>query len=395
MENRVRGIKEDFLSPQERLRLIGLCARISGNLDVAEDLAQETLFLAWRQMQNLRDTEKRSQWISGIARNVCLRWLRTHERDLLHRESMSLSHEENTLEELVADEDDLEIELERKELIELLERALKLLPSETREILIRRYVEESPLAEIAAQVGSSPNAVAMRLQRGRLALKKVLLTDLQQEISAYEITTSQTWETTSIWCRYCGNHQLLGYKDSKQGLFYLKCPQCSPGTEVLNKTEADFLTGAKSYKPTYQRLLKWCDQYYRKGLREGSAICQNCGRKVKTKIGSAKDLPESTWLNDENPFWSGRHNPRLINIYCPDCRGICQTSLEGLILSLPEGLEFSKRHPRIHLLPERTLEFAGRPAIVTSFENKYGSERFEVISDAQTYGVLQIYGGAR
>jgi DNA-directed RNA polymerase specialized sigma24 family protein len=32
----------------ERARLVRLCARLTGNIDVAEDLAQETLFEAWR-----------------------------------------------------------------------------------------------------------------------------------------------------------------------------------------------------------------------------------------------------------------------------------------------------------------------------------------------------------
>ena len=43
----------------ERSRLVGLCARITGDVDIAEDLAQETLLEAWRHQQ-----------ICG-TRNVC------------------------------------------------------------------------------------------------------------------------------------------------------------------------------------------------------------------------------------------------------------------------------------------------------------------------------------
>lgn len=68
-----------FISPQEHARLVRLCATITGSSEAAEDLAQETLLEAWRHLEGLRDPEKRSQWLSGIARNVCLRWKRKQD----------------------------------------------------------------------------------------------------------------------------------------------------------------------------------------------------------------------------------------------------------------------------------------------------------------------------
>ena len=71
-----------FISPQERTRLVRLCAAITGDREVAEDLAQETLFEAWRHLEGLRDPQKRSQWLTGIARNICRRWRRQRGLDL-------------------------------------------------------------------------------------------------------------------------------------------------------------------------------------------------------------------------------------------------------------------------------------------------------------------------
>jgi DNA-directed RNA polymerase specialized sigma24 family protein len=55
-------------------------------------------------------------------------------------------------EEAFADRLNVEVELERKELIALLDRAMSALPPETRTALVKHYVEESPLAEIAAHL---------------------------------------------------------------------------------------------------------------------------------------------------------------------------------------------------------------------------------------------------
>ncbi|HEU5367303.1 MAG TPA: RNA polymerase sigma factor, partial [Ktedonobacterales bacterium] len=68
----------------ERPRLVGLCARLTGRSDIAEDLAQETLLEAWRHLNDLRDQQKFSQWLSGIARNVCLRWQQKQAKEASH-----------------------------------------------------------------------------------------------------------------------------------------------------------------------------------------------------------------------------------------------------------------------------------------------------------------------
>ncbi len=179
----------------ERSRLVGLCARLTGDVDAAEDLAQETMLEAWRHLNELRDQQKFSQWLSGIARNVCLRWRRKHGQDAAHvlptarttefepNHAPSLSQLEN----LLMDNVDLEVELERKELIELLDRALALLPSETRSVLIERYVQESPIAEVAEKLGINVSAAAMRLQRGKLALRRILAQEFSQEIAMYSL----------------------------------------------------------------------------------------------------------------------------------------------------------------------------------------------------------------
>src|SRR5689334_17818276 len=101
----------------DRRRLVGLCAHLAGDRQAAEDLAQETLLEAWRNAHKLTDPEGADRWLSAIARNVCLRWARTRGREL----QLRLVPAETA--ELVADER-VELELERAELVELLDDAL-------------------------------------------------------------------------------------------------------------------------------------------------------------------------------------------------------------------------------------------------------------------------------
>jgi RNA polymerase sigma factor (sigma-70 family) len=75
---------------------------------------------------------------------------------------------------LLAEPYDLETELEHQELLELLDRAFGLLSPQVRQVLIERYVHESPNAEIAARMGLSKGAVAMRLSRGKSKLRMLL-----------------------------------------------------------------------------------------------------------------------------------------------------------------------------------------------------------------------------
>jgi RNA polymerase sigma-70 factor (ECF subfamily) len=369
------------------------------NGDVAEDLVQETLFEAWRNEHTLRDTERRGSWLFGIARNCCLRWLRTHKHDMAHLIQLQPDQELllPDLADVSADDLDIEVALERKELIELLDRALMLLPPEMRTILIQRYIEESPLAEIADQLGTNSNAVAMRLHRGKLVLRRVLTQKMRQEMDLYipNLPTND-WEETPLWCPSCGQQHLLGQRDPSVGKLLLRCPVCSSEVdEVFNRSDSlPALRGVKGYKPLYSRLAAWCDHYYRTGLREGSAACASCGAAIAASIMTPRDFPR--WLRDkqEMQMWVRHSDERVVAILCGRCRSSCITSLEGLILESAEGQQFLKGHPRIRTLPRQRLEVDGRAAILTRFQSVTDTAKLDIISDEESYEVLHTYGDA-
>lgn len=99
-----------------RRRLVRLCAAVSGDRRAAEDLAQETLLEAWRNLHKLHDPAGADRWPAAIARNVCLRWARSRGRELGLPTAVEAQAQ-------VGDGFDVELELERAELAELLDRA--------------------------------------------------------------------------------------------------------------------------------------------------------------------------------------------------------------------------------------------------------------------------------
>lgn len=367
----------------ERARLVRLCAKITGDGIIAEDLAQETLLEAWRHIDNLRSRDKLPQWLSGIAHNVCLRWARQRGRDLhlLAEPLRNLDAPQTDLEDTLVDDFDLEVELERKELIDLLDRALALLAPEARALLVARYVEESPVAEVAARMGLHTSVVAMRLQRGKLALRRVLTTELRQELDSYRMSTAGklSWEETRLWCLSCGQRRLVGRYRTHENELWLKCPVCCPEPDhfFIYTHSPSLLSGVKGYRRAFSRIYSWVNSNFRPHLATGRVPC-SCGQIIPLRMfrpGEASSLPYSYSLN----------------AHCKACGWNDWESLESLVFALPQVQQFYRQYPRAHFLPTYEIEVDGRAAIVTSIESITNHGKITVVSAADTYELLQHY----
>lgn len=161
------------------------------------------LTIALQGEAGLREPTRRRQWMSGIAHNVCRRWV-----------------SQRAGERLVITSDALEWELERADLLDLLDRALGELPAPTRLVLVTRLAEEVPQSEVAERLGMSETAVATWLLRGKQQLRRVLLTGMPEEAAEYGLLPALgEWEETRIWCPVCGTQRLVGrFAPNRQGL---------------------------------------------------------------------------------------------------------------------------------------------------------------------------------
>ena len=281
------------------------------------------------------------------------------------------------------DDLDVERELERAELADLLDRALALLPAETRRVLVEKYIEETPLAEIAARLNLSAGAAAVRLHRGRLALQRVLTTDLRHELAPYGLVASEsdTWQPTRIWCPLCGARRLLGRLDSASGELALRCTNCLPMADayVAYSGPCEPLRGLTSYRPALTRLMTFMDDYYRLRLVNRTVPCVSCGRPTPLRDGAPPDAPPLPVEID------------AAHIRCAACGTLATTARAAMALCLPEGREFWRRHPKIRFRPSPPVEVAGHPAIVSRLESLTDSARLDVLTDRETYEVIAVH----
>src|SRR6266566_5948378 len=66
---------------RENQRMIhSLCYRLTGSMEDAEDLAQETFVQAFQNLAEFRSEAKVSSWLYRIAVNRCLNWRKRRQR---------------------------------------------------------------------------------------------------------------------------------------------------------------------------------------------------------------------------------------------------------------------------------------------------------------------------
>ena len=158
MDPGVPGTPTDEASLRRRIR--GFARRMTGDADLAEDVAQETL------VRLLRPGSPRDlPWAFGIARNL----VRSEFRRSIRRASPAAvdrvadRRAEEPLDALAAGE-------ERERFWE----RFGLLPEKERTALLLRFGEGLSCAEIARAFDTTPNAVSCLLHRGKERARDLL-----------------------------------------------------------------------------------------------------------------------------------------------------------------------------------------------------------------------------
>ncbi len=141
---------------------------------LAEDLTQEVFVKAFRALSTYDHRRKFSSWLFKIAHNATIDHLRKGQLHTVPLEDPT-SEGADWVDQL---EDrrvgNPEVQRQRVELIDMLERAIGELRPAYREVMLLRHREELSYKEIAEVTGSSLGAIKTNLHRGRHELALIL-----------------------------------------------------------------------------------------------------------------------------------------------------------------------------------------------------------------------------
>lgn len=350
--------------------MVRYCCWLTHNVDVAEDLASETLLEAWRNAHKLTDGDGLDRWLAAIARNVCLRWRRQRGRDV--RTIPYAAHHE------VAAKNDLESAREWHDLSPTLARALEALPPATRAAFLLRHLADASQAEIAEHIGTTESAVSMRLSRARAQLRHALQADTT--------TNEPDWRETRLWCSRCGTRRQQIRFDTEHRVVSFRCPGCDDDPRIIasempltNPYIARMIDGLRQPAAISRRIETWVNDYFRRALDGPTIACTACG--AQAKVG--RTMHREAQTSDRKQI--GMH------VHCQHCGTICSSSLASLVMSLPEVSAFCRVHGRVRTLPLRQLEIVGQPAVQMTIESVTSLARLDVLSGRDTFAVLGIH----
>ena len=165
----------DLVRPYERAVFLAALSLVKNDAD-AEDVAQEAILKAFKNLARFRQEAKFSTWLIQIAINEAKMKLRKDRRHLYESiEDGQQNDEGDYIPKDFADWREIPSEaLDQKELGKALARAMDLLPEKYRTVLVLRDVQHLSITETAQVLGISEANVKTRLCRARLQMRDAL-----------------------------------------------------------------------------------------------------------------------------------------------------------------------------------------------------------------------------
>jgi RNA polymerase sigma-70 factor (ECF subfamily) len=178
--NGEKHLFHDLIRPCERSIYFLLLSLLKNEAEV-EDVAQETAIKVFQNLHLFRGDAQFRTWVLSIARNEGLGRLRklgNRREDSLDAETDEQSGDYTPA--ILTSWREVPAEaLERKELGELLRKAVEGLPAIYRNVVLLRDIEEMDVRQTAEALGISEAAVKVRLHRARALLQRTLAPQLK------------------------------------------------------------------------------------------------------------------------------------------------------------------------------------------------------------------------
>ena len=174
-------------------RVLNMAARMTGSIDDAEDITQETFIRAHKSISGFRGG-RFSTWIFRIAANLCL--------DRARRKPNRTSSLDDLVEQVDwrepdNHEGDPQYTLMKEEFRKSVNSVLASIPAHYRILLVLRHMDEMPYEEIAKVIGCSVNALGVRLHRAREVFRERMKPFLEENGGSTQ-DEMQRFKTTDI-----------------------------------------------------------------------------------------------------------------------------------------------------------------------------------------------------
>lgn len=165
---------EELVNLYER-KIFRLARHITGNMEEAEDVLQETFLKAFTHLDQFQGDSKFYTWLVRIAVNEALMKLRKRNSARSVSLDEMIDTDENLIPREVEDwEDNPEQKFAKDELQRILSEAIESLEPGFRAVFLLRDVEQFSTEETASLLNLSVPAVKSRLLRARLKLRQKL-----------------------------------------------------------------------------------------------------------------------------------------------------------------------------------------------------------------------------
>lgn len=144
-------------------QVLGTALRLLGNLEDAQDAAQEVFLRLYKSLNRLPDVQQMKGWLYRVTVNVC---------NDMHRQRRRRHWEPLSGPDPASSHPDPELAWTQQERGQLVEMALKTLPAKERAAVVLRDVQGLSTREVAQILGSSEVTVRSQICVARAKLKK-------------------------------------------------------------------------------------------------------------------------------------------------------------------------------------------------------------------------------
>lgn len=163
-----------------RQRIYNLIYQRVGNCETAEDLCQEVFLKAWQALPNFKGQSTFYSWLYKIAINCSIDFLRRQHRQFVMSWE-ELSQKSDEILEVTQKQSTISQILEKKEFRNIVDKAVRQLPTKQRQVFYLRYGKELRVKDIALRLKKSEETIKTHLHHAHHKLRYMLCPYLQNE----------------------------------------------------------------------------------------------------------------------------------------------------------------------------------------------------------------------